>query len=76
MNIIPCSVKTLSGMNHGDGDDLISRAGDVISKERRKPVMVVRGTLLIDTRLKSMLSVTQSGAIVFPPMAFYSSGLE
>lgn len=73
MIIVPCSMKTLAGVRTGYCDDLISRAADVTLKERRKLVMVVRETPFSNIHLENMLSLSQSGAIMFPPMpAFYT----
>ena len=73
MIIAPCSIRTLSEIASGVTMSLMSRAADVILKERRRLVLMVRETPLHAGHLKSMLAVTEMGAIVAPPVpAFYS----
>jgi flavin prenyltransferase len=72
MVIAPCSIRTLSDIAYGTTDTLLSRAADVTLKERRRLVLVVREAPLHAGHLRSMLTVTEIGAIVVPPVpAFY-----
>lgn len=72
MAIVPCSMSTVAKVAHGISDDLLSRAADVMLKERRKLVMVARETPLSAIHLENMLTVTRAGAIVLPAMpSFY-----
>ncbi len=73
MVVIPCSIKTLSGIAHSYNENLLTRAADVTLKERRRLVLVVRETPLHQGHIELMLQASRMGAILFPPMpAFYS----
>jgi len=72
MVIIPCSIKSLSGIAHSYNENLLIRAADVSLKERRRLVLVVRETPLHQGHLELMLQACRTGAILLPPMpGFY-----
>lgn len=73
MVVAPCTIKTMSALAHSHTGNLLVRAADVTLKERKKLVLAVRETPLHLGHLRSMTSLTEMGAIVFPPVpAFYN----
>ncbi|MBT5435638.1 MAG: UbiX family flavin prenyltransferase [Alphaproteobacteria bacterium] len=73
MIIAPCSVRTLSEIATGVTSNLLTRAADVVLKERRRLVLGLRETPLHTGHLRSMVAVSEIGAIVAPPLpAFYA----
>ncbi len=73
MIIAPCSIKTMSNIAMGNTGDLISRAADVILKERRRLIIAIRETPLHAGHLESLMKLANLGAVIFPPVpAFYN----
>jgi len=73
MVVLPCSVRTLSAIAHGEGKDLVHRAADVVLKERRRLVLAVRESPLSEIHLENMTKLTRMGAVIAPPLpGFYS----
>ena len=72
MVIVPCSMKTLSGVAHGASRNLIERAADVMLKERRRLIIVPRETPMSLPQLRNLVLCAEAGAVVLPAMpAFY-----
>ena len=73
MIIAPCSIKSMSELANGITSNLLTRAGDVVLKERRRLVLLLRESPLTTIHLRNMLALSESGAVIAPPVpAFYA----
>ena len=73
MIIAPCSMRTVATIAHGNGENLVHRAADVVLKERRRLVIVPRETPLSEIHLENLLKLARMGVSIVPPMpAFYN----
>ena len=73
MVIVPCSARSVAAIATGFGEHLVHRAADVILKERRRLVLVVRETPLNDIHLENLLKLSRMGVTILPPVpAFYN----
>jgi flavin prenyltransferase len=73
MVVAPCSVRTLASIANGYGEHLVHRAADVVLKERRRLILMVRETPLSEVHLENMLKLARMGVMIVPPVpAFYN----
>ena len=76
MLVTPCTMKTLAAIAIGLADNLVSRAADVILKERRRLLLMVREAPLNLAHLRNMTTVTEMGGIIFPPAPSFYAKLD
>lgn len=73
MVVVPCSMRSLGEIAHGITSNLLTRAADVVLKEHRRLVLVARETPIHTIHLRNMLTLSEMGAVIAPPMpAFYN----
>ncbi len=71
MLVAPCSIRSLAEIAYGNTTSLLTRAADVVLKERRRLVLMVRETPLHHGHLRAMIRATEAGAIIMPPVPAY-----